>query len=181
MQNSITQQFNVRVLLGSDTQNEILKDWCESTCKKNGLVSINRLWEKVSLKCWLQNVVPKERNNTLLACSHYRKMPVQKLSSFLFLGFLEMRISNGTAATCGMHTVQTHALQVIQEALHSLCAHCRDLHAHPTKCIPDWLDWNISCAHREMAKFFLLHTSFISKQLGFPWTCHLIDLVFFYS
>lgn len=31
---SITQQFNVRVLLGSDTQNEILKDWCESTCKK---------------------------------------------------------------------------------------------------------------------------------------------------
>lgn len=33
MQISVTQQFNVRVLLGSDTQNKILKDWCESTCK----------------------------------------------------------------------------------------------------------------------------------------------------
>lgn len=95
-----------------------------------------------------------------------------------------MRISDGTAATCGMHTVQTHALQVIQEALSSLCVHCRDAHAYPAKCIPDWLDYTVctSVVHiREMAKFFLLHTNFISKQLGFPWTCHLIDLAFFYS
>lgn len=52
------------------------------------------------------------------------------------LGVPRVRISDGTAATCGMHTERTHALQVIQEALHSLCAQCRDAHAHPTKCIP---------------------------------------------
>lgn len=74
---------------------------------------------------------------------------------------------DGTAATCGMHTVQTHALQVIQEALSSLCVYCRDAHAYPAKCVPDWLDYTVctSVVHTEKwpNSFFFTQTSFPSS------------------
>lgn len=40
MQVSATQQSNMKALLGLVTQKEILKDGCELTCKKSGLVHI---------------------------------------------------------------------------------------------------------------------------------------------
>lgn len=51
-----------------------------------------------------------------------------------------MRISGGNTTICGMHPVQSRTLQVIQDALNLLCAHCGDAQAHPIKCIPEWLD-----------------------------------------
>jgi len=51
-----------------------------------------------------------------------------------------VRMSEGNTATCGTHAVQSHALQVIEDTLNSLCARCRDAHALPVKCIPDRLD-----------------------------------------
>lgn len=171
MQISVTQQFNIRVLLGSATQKQILKGSCESTWKKSGLVSINRFDSKFH---WSVNYTMQSLKQEIIYCFYV--LTTEKHWCKKFLPFSSWGFQTWESQV----EIQPHVACTLCKVVHYrwyrmhwiCCVHTAEMHRHVQRNV---FQNGLTSSHEHQCAYRLLHVRPFQRNVQILSSSHKVN------